>query len=349
MTYKTYEKLFRDKASEAGYSEDKILKCLQYSKPLIERGLPVIYNSSHIAALIGYKDSYFRRAIYSTDFFYRSFLINKKDGKKRRIKEPLPSLKEIQHWILDKILYKIEVSKFAKAYLPNRNLKDNVRFHKNQETVICLDIENFFESISLSNVVEIFIEIGYSETVASMLAKLCCLDKQLPQGAPTSPQLSNIFMRNFDKSVSQFCIKNKLRYTRYADDITISGKFDSNHIKEVIEKEVMKNGLSLNIHKTRVMHKGSRQIVTGIVVNEKVQTPKYFRREIRQEVYYIKKYGLTNHLRMINCKKANYLKHLQGKINFALHINPKDEKLLEYKKELFEIAKGTAANNGYHK
>lgn len=346
MTYKTYEKLFRSKANEAGYSEDKVLKCLRYSKPLIERGLPVIYNSSHIAALIGYKDSYFRRAVYSTEYFYRSFFINKKNGTKRRIQEPLPSLKEIQHWILDKILYKIEVSKFAKAYLPNKSLKDNVRFHRNQETVICLDIENFFESISLNNVIEFFIEIGYSETVASMLAKLCCLDKKLPQGAPTSPQLSNILMRDFDKKVSQLCIKNNLRYTRYADDITISGKFDSKFIIEGVEKEVIKNRLSLNKNKTRVMNKGSQQIVTGIVVNEKIQTPKYFRKEIRQEVYYIKKYGLTNHLRKINCNKANYLKHLQGKINFALQINPKDEKMLEYKDELIKISKGIAANNG---
>src|ERR1700744_6085418 len=113
MTFDNYEKNFRKKASKSGYSEDDIQKCLKYAQPIIAKGLPVIYNTSNLAALVGYRKNYLKRAVLFTPYFYRKFFITKKAGKLREIKEPLPSLKDIQIWILNHILYAIHPSKFA--------------------------------------------------------------------------------------------------------------------------------------------------------------------------------------------------------------------------------------------
>ena len=112
MTFDIYEKNFRIKAYKAGYSEDDIQKCLAYAKPLIENRLPVIYNTSNLCAFVGYNKHYLKRSVVFTNYFYRDFVVKKKSGGKLRyLKEPLPSLKEIQIWILENILYKIALLK----------------------------------------------------------------------------------------------------------------------------------------------------------------------------------------------------------------------------------------------
>jgi RNA-directed DNA polymerase len=336
MTYQQYEKEFRLKATEAGFSEHIIQKCLNYAKPLLENSLPVIYNTSNLAALVGYKKTYLKRAALYTSFFYRSFTIKKNNGGFRPIKEPLPSLKEIQIWILQNILYKIPVSRYAKAYILKRNLLENVKYHRNKDVIISLDIVDFFSNVNRNSIEKIFLQQGYSSNISNLLSKLCCCDEKLPQGAPTSPYLSNIYLIGFDDAISKFCNAQDIRYTRYADDLTFSGKslIKERPIKSFIlsiEIELLKVGLRLNHDKIKIMSKDQRQIVTGIVVNEIIQIPRTERKKIRLEVYYLNKFGLTEHLIRTENTKANYIKHLIGKINFALHINPEDKEMKKYK------------------
>lgn len=87
MTFQHYENLFREKAEQAGYSEENIQKCLYYANPLIERGIPVIYNTSNLSALVGYNKLYLKKAALYTNSFYRKFSIKKRNGKKRELKE----------------------------------------------------------------------------------------------------------------------------------------------------------------------------------------------------------------------------------------------------------------------
>jgi retron-type reverse transcriptase len=336
MTFDNFEKNFRLKASKSGYSEEEVLKCLSYAKPLLDKSLPIIYNTSNLSALVGYKKTYLKRAALFTSYFYRKFTIKKKNNKLRFLSEPLPSLKEIQIWILNNILYNIPVSKFAKAYIPDRNILDNTKYHRNKEKVLCLDIENFFHSIKRAGVEEIFLKQGYSSNVSNLLSKLCCCDDSLPQGAPTSPYLSNIYLNTFDGIISQYCIEINIRYTRYADDLSFSGDFDETPLIELVASELTKIGLRLNLNKVKIMRKDERQIVTGIVVNKVIQIPKYKRIEIRKEIYYIKKFGLNEHLIRTENNRANYIKHLLGKIDYAVFINPKDLEMQQYKKYLFE-------------
>lgn len=192
-----------------------------------------------------------------------------------------------------------------------------------------MDIKDFFSSIQIFDVYNIYKTIGYLENVAWFLANLCCLDKKLPQGAPTSPYLSNIRMINIDSKIVQYTSNNNIRYTRYADDMTFSGNFKSGALIYKISNIVYSNGLQINSQKTRVAFQNSRQEVTGIVVNYKMQIPKIERKHIRQQVYYIKKYGLDSHLKHIGEIRSNYLRHLIGKVNFGLFVNPKDIELQE--------------------
>lgn len=330
MKFAQYELIFRQKASQAGYSEENVQKCLSYAKPLLDKGFPVIYNTANLAALVGYDKSYLKKAALYTQYYYRNFEVKKKNGKKRKIREPLPSLKEIQLWILNNLLYSLPVSRYAKAYVKKRGIIDNVKYHIGKEKVLNLDIKDFFPSITRTRIEKVYLDMGYSSNVSNLLSKLCCLDEYLPQGAPTSPYLSNIVMIGVDSAIASYCKEKHIRFTRYADDLTFSGNFSDGELTEFVREEIAKIGLSLNRNKTTVLEQNVRQIVTGIVVNEKLQIPKKDRKSIRLEMYYLKKYGLASHLERTNNKKANYIKHVAGKVNYALYVNPGDIELKEY-------------------
>ena len=334
MTFDQYKRAFTDEALKSGYSLQNVNRCLVYAERLFTNEVPVIYNTSHLAGLVGYRKSYLKKAALFTSYFYRDFEILKKNGKKRKISEPLPSLKEIQLWILENILYKVKVSKYAKAYIPKVNIKQNLRFHIKKPLILAIDIENFFPSIKQIYVEEIFQSLGYSSMISNLLAKLCCRDGSLPQGAPTSPYLSNIYLKPLDDAVSKYCKEKNIRYTRYADDLTFSGKFNDKELFEFLLIETQKLKLQINNEKTKVMTPNTRQTVTGIVVNEKPQVSFKKRNELRQIIYYIKKFGLENHMGRLNIKKQNYVDHLLGQINFIIYINPTDNEFIEYKKYL---------------
>lgn len=337
MNFTNYEKIFRSKALKSGFSEEDITACLNYAEPLVNKKLPVIYNTANLAALVGYRTTYLKKAAKYTSYFYRKFSIRKKNGKTRELAEPLPSLKEIQDWILENILSSVKVSKYAKAYVKNKSLIENVKYHKGRKAILALDILNFFGSIKLRHVEAIFSDLGYSSNISNLLAKLCTCDCSLPQGASTSPYLSNIYLRSFDETISTYCNNNDIRYTRYADDLTFSGTKESLNIIGFIQTELFTFDLVLNEEKSKIMERNQRQIVTGIVVNDKIQVPKDIRNFIRNEVHFLKKFGLKEHLIKTKNNKANYIEHLLGKINFVLHINPNDKRMQDYKSKVMKI------------
>jgi hypothetical protein len=123
----------------------------------------------HLARLVGYKTTYLYGASNSPERYYRTYNIPKVSGGLRIITEPLPSLKEIQRWILDNILDKVPVHPFAKGFVRNRSIRDNARFHQRQRFVLTLDIENFFNYVAATTVRKVFLDLGYSSNVAVLL------------------------------------------------------------------------------------------------------------------------------------------------------------------------------------
>lgn len=335
MKWEVIEKNIKKECKAHHKSSEYTQKFLMYAKRLFDNNLPIISSPEHFSLLVGLEHQYICNMAYASDRFYRHFSIPKSNGKKRDIDEPLPDLKFVQSWILRNILEKCPVSAYAKAYLKGRTLKHNARFHRAQKVVVTIDIKNFFPSISIKDITKIFEAMGYLHDLSCFLAYLCCLNNVLPQGAPTSPYLSNLRMLALDDKISKYTSQKSIRYTRYADDLTFSGDFNPHSLINDISKMVYNEGFSINPQKTRVARSNTRQEVTGIIVNSHMQLSKEKRKQIRQQIYYIRKYGLESHLEHIEENRANYLNHLLGQINFALFVNPKDEEMKEY----FDIVK----------
>lgn len=337
ITWDSYAKQFQKEASDAGEDGNYIAICLKYAFNLFSSDLPIIYDATHFSKLVGYNLEYIVAAQYRTKSFYRHFSIKKVCGGVRDIYEPLPSLKEIQRWILDNILYKCNYSEFAKGFVIGKSIRDNARFHRKQPKVLSLDIENFFPSIKAGRIYNLFKRLGYQPRLVHLLTSLCTLNGCLPQGAPTSPALSNLISFRIDKRLSGFALKQKVRYTRYADDITFSGDFDEGKLIKFTRKILVEEGFKLNENKTRLMKQHQRQEVTGIVVNQYFQAPRTTRRELRKSMFYIKKYGIESHMQFLTISRANYIKHLLGIANFILFVNPNDAEVKEYIKYLHNL------------
>lgn len=275
---------------------------------------------------------------------YKIYSIKKKNGKLRKIYEPNGILKHIQRKILENILNNKTISIYAKAYHKGLSLKDNALPHINKDMILKLDIKDFFESISFFNIYESCFSIEYfPKSVGMILTYLCTYDDHLTQGSPTSAYISNLVMKEFDEYIGNWCTTNNITYTRYSDDMTFSGNFNPSEVINLVRNNLGKLGLELNKDKIHVIKKSFRQSVTGIVVNEKVQVNITYRRDIRQEMYYINKYGLKNHLKVKNIKMnhKNYLNKLYGKILYVLQVNNNDKEFIEYKKIINKLKEAT--------
>lgn len=291
------------------------------------------------------KDKYIK-TIYSIsnngENNYKIYKIKKKNNKYRTIYEPNKILKYIQRQILNNILNTKDISKYATAYHKGISLKDNVKVHVNKDIILKLDIKNFFESISFGDVYNSCFSIEYfPKPVGMLLTYLCTYNDHLTQGSPTSSYISNLVMKDFDEELGSWCEENNISYTRYSDDMTFSGNFNPSELIIKVKRMLHKLSLDLNDDKTHVVYKSARQDVTGITVNEKIQVNIKYRKNIRQEIYYIKKYGLVSHLDRCNniCDKKKYLDSLYGKILYVLQINGNDKEFIEYKDYINKLKK----------
>ncbi|MBQ9761359.1 MAG: RNA-directed DNA polymerase [Clostridia bacterium] len=270
---------------------------------------------------------------------YHTVYVPKSDGSKRKLSVPDLILKLVQKSISDNILTQYPISRYAKAYKPGSNIQKNARPHVGKKKILKLDIEGFFDHIMYSQVKDIvFYKEKYSEPIRILLTMLCYYHDSLPQGAPTSPAITNIIMYNFDEAVGAFCNAKNIAYTRYCDDMTFSGDFNEGEIINFVKNELSKLGLRLKKSKTALVPATKCQCVTGIVVNEKMNITKDYRKKIRQEMYFIRKFGLDGHLKKIGISnKEQYILSLNGRIAFVLQTIPNNDEFIQYKKILRSI------------
>ena len=265
---------------------------------------------------------------------YKIYKIKKRNGKYRTIYEPNLILKQIQKQILNNILNNKSISKYAKAYHKGIQLKDNAIPHINKEMILKLDIKDFFENISFLDIYNSCFPIEYfPKSVGMILTYLCTYDNHLTQGSPTSAYISNLVMKEFDEELGNWCNLRNISYTRYSDDMTFSGAFNPSELITKVRKMLYKLGLELNNDKIHIVYKSSSQNVTGIVVNEKMQVNVKYRNKTRQEIYYIKKFGLSSHLKKcdINIDSKRYLNILYGRVLYVLQINENDKEFIKYR------------------
>lgn len=219
---------------------------------------------------------------------YRSFPLKKKNGSIRNIDTPRTYLKVIQWWILDNILNRVAMPEYVFGFVVGKDALGNAKFHYGAKHLLNVDISQFFPSIRIDQVREIFCSLGYHLHVAQMLSELCCLNGRVPQGAPTSPAIANLVLRDLDLSLFHLATLNGCRYSRYADDLTFSSnkKISEDFLKKV-HSEVNNFGFKLNSEKTRFAGLGNKMEVTGVVINETIQPPRVWRKKTRARLHKI--------------------------------------------------------------
>ena len=276
---------------------------------------------------------------YRRDRHYRTVFVPKGNGEKRELHVPDKFLKTVQKRIAETILFDEPVSVYAKAYRKGGSVFENAKEHIGKPFLLKLDIRHFFDHIIYPIVKEkVFSAERFSEQNRILLSVLCVYKDALPQGAPSSPVISNIIMRDFDDAVGKWCSKRNISYTRYCDDMTFSGEFDSSEVIDFVKKELWKMRFYLNGKKTVLLKKGQRMKVTGVIVNEKLNVSKDYRKKLRQELYYCRKFGIAEHLERnkIAAEPEKYAKKLFGKVNFVLQADPENEEMKEYRNWLKE-------------
>ncbi len=286
---------------------------------------------------------------------YQRFGIHKKTGGVRLISAPMPRLKRLQYWVLDNILQKIPLSDHAHGFVPLRSIVSNARPHIGKKIVINMDLKDFFPTIGYPRIKGLFSNLGYNNEVSTLLALICSepetetveMDEQryyihskqrfLPQGAPTSPNISNIICYRLDKRLQGLAKKTGFVFTRYADDMTFSSQNSDkvmsllNWVKAIITEE----GFVLHPEKTRIMHKGVRQEVTGVVVNEKLSVNRKHLKQFRALLFQLKKDGYGNQRWG---KGGSLLPALSGYAYFVKMVNPaKGQKFLAQIKEIIQL------------
>ena len=268
---------------------------------------------------------------------YRKVKLPKKNGGFRTLSVPDEVLKSIQRQIAEVLLIHSPTSRYAKAYRFGSSTLRNAKHHVGKQVVLKLDILHFFDSIRYSTVKDkVFPEEIYAEPVRILLTMLCYHKDALPQGAPSSPAITNIILYEFDEQIGQWCRERGIAYTRYCDDMTFSGDFNPAEVIRFVRLELKKMGFLLNEQKTQIQRPGQQQTVTGIVVNEKLSIPADYRRKLRQELYYCRKFGIQEHLQKIGLEipENTYRMQLLGKVNYVLQVHPNDKDMLDARKWL---------------
>ncbi len=296
----------------------------QGQRVLQEHGLPLIQNLAELRKLLGIKSrnqlGYLLLASDQRGGPYACFTIPKRGGGERVICAPRKQLRWVQRQILDQILAKVPPHSAAHGFVVGRSTRTNAEKHRGAALLLKFDLTDFFPTIHYHRVLGLFASLGYyvgdgrfgteddARRVAPTLARLCCYspDPQawdgitLPQGAPTSPAISNLVCRRLDARLEGLAHRNKGDYTRYADDLTFSFKDappDLGRFRWWVDQVCHQEGFFVNQAKFRVIRASQRQLVTGIVVNDELRIPREERRRFRALLHNARRHGLASQAR----------------------------------------------------
>ena len=240
---------------------------------------------------------------------YRGFEINRRSGGAPRvIRTPIKPIRDMQTELLPMLEALYEPWPHVHGFVTTRSAVTNAAVHRGQRWILRVDLKDFFPSINFGRVRGMFMAYPFDLTtdVATVLAQICCHKGELPQGAPTSPIISNLICRGLDARLAKFASVAHCSYTRYADDICLStGRKDFPRLlAELIDRMPVLNpdlravitsqGFAINEDKTRLMPRFQRQRVTGVVVNEKLNVPREYYRHLRAVLHIWSKYGLAD-------------------------------------------------------
>jgi RNA-directed DNA polymerase len=322
--------------------------------------LPIMHAPVDLAVALGLPIGKLRWLCYHTEvatrIHYVQFEVTKKSGGMRMLSAPHRTLAAAQQWILANILAKLQVEGAAHGFVRGRSTVTNARRHAGKGVVVNVDLEAFFPSIGFARVRHLFRRLGYSGCVATLLALICteCPRKKvtydgkvyfvatgprgLPQGACTSPAVSNQIARCLDRRFSALAEKLGLAYTRYADDITFSAPKEFaakvGYLLARVRHIAQDEGFAVNGKKTRVKRTNARQTVTGLVVNAKPGVPRKMVRRLRAILHRARTEGLEAQNRQ---RLPHFRAWLTGMIAYVAMVRP--EAGAKLRQALAEVSK----------
>jgi len=318
-----------------------------------------------VASLLDYRYSALVYQIYKVpdESKYEIFEIPKKSGGTRTITSPSHTLKLIQRRLAEVLTNVYQPKPVVYGFVPGKNIVENARCHKKKSWVLNIDLENFFPSINFGRVRGMFMGKPYNlpDSVATFLAQICCFKNQIPQGAPTSPIVSNMLCAKMDSELQDLAWNCRSFYTRYADDITFSTTLSELPVQiakvhslldvEIgteLEKIIKTNGFKIHPNKTRAFSQQQRQEVTGLTVNKFPNVRREYIMQIRAMLYAWKKHTLqaaeavhnelyrSNKHRNPKSDPPSYKKILKGKIEFLGLVKGKDNKVFQKFKKQYQ-------------
>lgn len=351
---------YRETGRQLGVDDDLIERAASAIETFIDSHprLPPILTLGHLARRTGVSWFHLRLFVEGSRWSdYTYFRIRKRSGGYRQISVPDTKLMIVQRWIAGHILAELPVHRASFAFAPKSSIVGCASQHCGARWLIKLDISGFFGSISEIQVYRVFLEAGYSPLVGFELARLCTHAPSgskrygkaewiapkiwrpihayrqfhigyLPQGAPTSPMLSNLVMRETDKKIAALAAKAGLTYTRYSDDITFSttGAFDRAKAMAVVWETtaiLRRIGLEVNKRKTCIVPPGARKLVLGLLVDGKApRLTREFRDRLRQHLHYLETVGPEAHRAARHFDTvAGLFRHVRGLIDFAKSVD----------------------------
>lgn len=295
-----------------------------------------------LASLLGIPAAFLTRVLYlpGVKDHYHQFEIDKKSGGKRTINAPSAELKDIQRRLstllqncLDVIRLDTGVAReclVSHGFERKRSIITNAAVHKGKRTILNLDLDDFFGQFNFGRVRGYFIANKHFELdphIATVIAQIACYENSLPQGSPCSPVIANLITASLDMRLLRLANSCGCSYSRYADDITFSTRkkeFPLSIVKspEPLELgrkligEIRRAGFSVNVLKTRLQYKDSRQEATGLVVNRKVSVKSEYWRLLRAMAFRLFKNGEFEILDVNGEPRVGTLNELEGRLAF---------------------------------
>ena len=289
------------------------------------------------------------------DQHYRCQLMPKRNGEWRLLEVPAAYLMQLQRRLLHGLLDNIDPHEAAAGYTRGRSVVDHARAHVGQPVVLKFDLRDFFASVRASRVHALFATLGYPDAVARDLTALCTTatpepvlrrlredgtwtweraqrwrDAHLPQGAPTSPTLANLCAFRLDLRLSGLAQALQARYTRYADDLVFSGgralREAALRIEAWIGHIAREEGFALNHRKTRCLPAGGRQVVCGVVVNQRPNLPRDEFDRLKATLHRCVLHGPSIENRD---QRPDWREHLRGRVAWAAQLNPEKAQRLQ--------------------
>ncbi len=313
----------------------------------------LIFNKESVVKFLNTKIRSLTYVLYviSENKKYTEFTIKKKNGKERIISSPNLALKKWQKK-LNEVLQLCYINKIAvHGFIANKSIITNAFTHIKKRNVLNIDIKDFFPSINFGRIRGLFLNspFNFTKEAATILAQICTFKNQLPQGAPTSPIISNFICSRLDQKMTKLGQKYYCTYTRYADDITFSNtknNLPENLIEEIINI-IREEGFEVNEAKVRNQTRVVRQEVTGLTVNEKININRKYIRKVRAILHSWETEGYETASKKFfgkydrhRYKRPSLRTSIKGKIEFIGSIRGKNDDLYKKLLERYKVLIG---------